>query len=41
MLIENGYIDQEKTAEQRLEDAIETRALMMLEEAGYPVQWNE
>lgn len=40
LLIESGYVDQEKLAEIE-QNQVETRALQMLEEAGYPVQWNQ
>jgi hypothetical protein len=51
MLVENGWIDeqgnplvqpgQEKQAEMSQEQMVETRALQMLEGAGYPVTWNQ
>lgn len=39
MLAEAGYVDQEKVAETELSQVLDTRALEILEENGYPVNW--
>jgi len=41
MLAEAGYeFDQEKVAEAQIAEALDTRALEMLEASGYPVNWS-
>jgi hypothetical protein len=40
LLAEAGYVDQEKVAEAEIAQVLDTRALEILEENGYPVNWS-